>query len=389
MKKILFALLCLSSLTFYYSCLEDACEGVTCENGGTCVEGVCDCINGYSGIFCETAPIDPCDLVNCGSNGNCVNGACECSDGYSGVNCEVAPDPCGTVNCLNGGSCINGACNCINGYSGVNCEIPPDPCGNLNCQNGGTCVDGTCNCINGYTGVNCEIAPDPCANVECFNGGTCIDGTCNCIDGFTGVNCEIPPVDPCANVVCENGGSCALNQNGEVVCDCPEGFYGANCELIECFIVDCPLNSTCVDDGTGSCECNPGYEPRDLGNGDFDCGNLSRDKFLGNYLGEDICQVLGESDAYETTIEGTDEDLTALIFNNFGGYDVQVIAFIESPTNFSIPKQDFEDIGISIEGVTFGSINLDLSTTPVSVSYRVTLLDDGSGDECDMILFKE
>lgn len=32
----------------------DACKDVTCENGGTCVEGDCDCATGYEGTSCET-----------------------------------------------------------------------------------------------------------------------------------------------------------------------------------------------------------------------------------------------------------------------------------------------------------------------------------------------
>ena len=36
----------------------DECSGVTCQNGGTCVDGIngytCNCVAGYTGTHCET-----------------------------------------------------------------------------------------------------------------------------------------------------------------------------------------------------------------------------------------------------------------------------------------------------------------------------------------------
>ena len=34
---------------------EDACKDVTCLNGGTCLEGICQCTAGYEGTDCGTA----------------------------------------------------------------------------------------------------------------------------------------------------------------------------------------------------------------------------------------------------------------------------------------------------------------------------------------------
>ena len=41
------------------SCEEDPCAGVSCTNGGTCVEGVgtCECLAGFEGESCETNTI--------------------------------------------------------------------------------------------------------------------------------------------------------------------------------------------------------------------------------------------------------------------------------------------------------------------------------------------
>ncbi|GAB4407237.1 MAG: hypothetical protein OHK0039_09580 [Bacteroidia bacterium] len=40
------------SLIWITAC-KDPCKEVVCENGGTCVEGVCDCPEGYVGANCE------------------------------------------------------------------------------------------------------------------------------------------------------------------------------------------------------------------------------------------------------------------------------------------------------------------------------------------------
>ena len=36
------------------SCSTDKCKGVTCQNGGTCVNGNCNCASGYEGTSCQT-----------------------------------------------------------------------------------------------------------------------------------------------------------------------------------------------------------------------------------------------------------------------------------------------------------------------------------------------
>lgn len=38
----------------FNSCTTDACKDVTCENGGTCADGDCECVAGYEGVNCET-----------------------------------------------------------------------------------------------------------------------------------------------------------------------------------------------------------------------------------------------------------------------------------------------------------------------------------------------
>ena len=41
------------TLLLLSSCAKDLCEGISCENGGTCVEGDCQCPEGFQGNFCE------------------------------------------------------------------------------------------------------------------------------------------------------------------------------------------------------------------------------------------------------------------------------------------------------------------------------------------------
>lgn len=35
------------------SCTNDPCEEVSCQNDGACIDGVCDCPDGFEGPFCE------------------------------------------------------------------------------------------------------------------------------------------------------------------------------------------------------------------------------------------------------------------------------------------------------------------------------------------------
>lgn len=56
--------LCLFSTTSFFGCSKDKCKDVTCQNGGACVDGTCNCVNGYTGANCETPP-NPANYTKC------------------------------------------------------------------------------------------------------------------------------------------------------------------------------------------------------------------------------------------------------------------------------------------------------------------------------------
>ena len=50
-----FITICFSITLILTSCSKsDPCEGIVCKNGGTCIEGKCQCPDGFEGTLCET-----------------------------------------------------------------------------------------------------------------------------------------------------------------------------------------------------------------------------------------------------------------------------------------------------------------------------------------------
>lgn len=45
------------AMLFMGSCENDPCEGIVCENGGICQEGVCDCTTGFVGDDCGSIDV--------------------------------------------------------------------------------------------------------------------------------------------------------------------------------------------------------------------------------------------------------------------------------------------------------------------------------------------
>ena len=74
----------------------------------------CDCEPGYTGDLCEE-DINECLGVTCQNGGTCLNLVnsyqCVCVDGYIGITCEVNINDCEESLCQNGATChdlVNG-----------------------------------------------------------------------------------------------------------------------------------------------------------------------------------------------------------------------------------------------------------------------------------------
>ncbi len=193
--------------------------------------------------------------------------------------------------------------------------------------------------------------------------------------------------DPCLTFVCENGGTCIVNEFDLPECDCLDGFEGDNCDVeVLCFDVTCPDNVTAdsplydeIDDAC-YCYCNDGYEGEN-------CDQLIREKYLGQYSGEDVCGT-ETYPIYTANIVPSTVDDKRFIINGFGGFDLipaNVICEIVDANQFQLIRLVSPDGAGNrvIEGVTWGTINPD--TGIISVTWKVDY-PDNTFEECTSIL---
>ncbi|CAD6184270.1 unnamed protein product [Caenorhabditis auriculariae] len=250
---------------------EDPCKYQDCGNG-ECVRDVpfkgsypCRCFEGYFGQNCRasSACLLPNGEYKCQNGGSCLNGLCSCTESWTGPNCV----------CVSG--CRNEYCNCQEGFlkdgDGL-CTVRLDGCVlNNPCQHG-TCtwssIDGTftCSCPPEWHGTYCDIPRElSCEFEQNCNGGACIEAFPSEIRkrllAFDGTNCESLS---CQGIFCQHGGTCQLYEN-EPFCNCPENFSGEFCEIseqTECFEAKVPGGSVARRKIKIVANCSEGNENR-------------------------------------------------------------------------------------------------------------------------------
>lgn len=89
--KLISALTFTSILLIFNTCKKDPCKEITCLNDGVCVDGKCDCTEGYYGSKCED--YNACHNVTCHNWGICVDGQCDCLPAWSGPDCSQQVTP--------------------------------------------------------------------------------------------------------------------------------------------------------------------------------------------------------------------------------------------------------------------------------------------------------
>ncbi len=227
---------------------------MSCFGKGECVNGVCKCFTGFTGLDCSESM---CPVL-CNGHGKYENGKCLCDFNYHGIECELTTEQCESFNCNGNGECVKGKCECKPGYQGDACEKLT--CHSPNCSNHGVCLDdGKCHCFTNFTGSDCSQRQTFNTLSICSNHGD-FDYTtksCTCHKGYSGADCSRN--ENCLDRLCSS---------------CKNGWSGINCLVKAPFQCDlrCSEHGICVN---GTCTCSPGYQGRncDINNCPNNCNS--------------------------------------------------------------------------------------------------------------------
>ncbi len=187
-RKIVYYVMVILSITILgtlHSCKIDHCATIVCQHGGSCDNGLCDCPDGYSGVFCEK--LLTCNYVQWTGTGTCS---------------DVGYYPVSNTSCCPSGSPYYFGSGCYSSCSAAN-----------NAANGATvyryndgtsaeynCVSGTCVSASG-AGQYSTLAACQSACGSSGGGYSCSSG--NCI--YVSSNAQYSTLAACESA-CGSGG---------------------------------------------------------------------------------------------------------------------------------------------------------------------------------------
>lgn len=287
------------------------CVDSPCYNGGQCVQvainlAYCACINDFTGSRCEIAPAGtttklpppPTTTTNICAAGFCKNDGicrivssnlayCECINGFTGTFCEIAPAGqtttlsqttttlskiCSANPCQNGGTCVDLSSNL------AFCQCPPEYAGSL-CENLASTISSSTS-----SGITTIISDSPSTSTLSSESSSSTSGATSSnsqsstssettlnTETSTTISSEIstttPALEPCPSDfdICRNNGTCLYSESG-IFCKCSLPYTGAFCQTENqfCDLNPCKNGGTCEQnsDNTGDCKCSEGYSGR-------------------------------------------------------------------------------------------------------------------------------
>jgi len=246
--------------------------------------------------FSELCGTRPC-INGCWGAGKCINGVCQCDDGYSGVDCSTICDS-SCRKCTGTGNTQCSACysaGVLNAASGTcaYCDVTCLTCTGSASNQCSTCVSdahtalGVCLCDNGFT-----RSPDQSLCIACHSSCAKCQGTlstqctachtnaalpvgqsiaaCGCNYGFymkldwTCAQCPVTCKECLSDAGCSScyPATATISQSG--VCICPTGFY-LSTDVLSCSQCDISCLA-CSASGPQACtSCKPASATISLG----------------------------------------------------------------------------------------------------------------------------